>query len=457
MPIKVSCACGAAFAANDSLAGRKVKCPKCKRPISIPAATDSAAATSATRPPAPQKPKSPKASAPSAPSSGSIADMFDEEGLTGGPQQNACPSCGAVMKPEAVLCIDCGYSKQYGFKIKSQVKSDAGVASDDAHSDATRAILAKAARELDKKQEDTGIDAPLDEKEEPMWKAWLMLLAVPLLMAYMYFLFIVMGVSMARVSALASVAWETGSWELWIALVFTFGAVMLSFFGWFSVSMRVLDRDRVLGILALTIGLIFTPFVGCLGLMKWRERATGTMMLMASQWCSVLMLFSLAMYTIFKEGEYIALLPLGCLAAFATLNFAGWLIIILQAFSKKEDTVHGIFIFIFFFYGAVYAAMNIHEGKNKIGLILMCAALAALILTVVLWITIMTLPLYDLYYPEDIRPPEPEETAEGTNGEPVSQAPKPNALPLVTRYHYVQIQYGVSMAPASLASVEVPA
>ena len=32
MPIKVACQCGASFAAKDELAGKAVRCPKCKQP-----------------------------------------------------------------------------------------------------------------------------------------------------------------------------------------------------------------------------------------------------------------------------------------------------------------------------------------------------------------------------------------------------------------------------------------
>jgi hypothetical protein len=37
MPIQVTCACGARLTVRDEAAGRKVKCPKCASPVSIPA------------------------------------------------------------------------------------------------------------------------------------------------------------------------------------------------------------------------------------------------------------------------------------------------------------------------------------------------------------------------------------------------------------------------------------
>ena len=44
MPISVACRCGKAFAANDNLAGKTVKCPGCQQPLVIPAAASAGAA-----------------------------------------------------------------------------------------------------------------------------------------------------------------------------------------------------------------------------------------------------------------------------------------------------------------------------------------------------------------------------------------------------------------------------
>ncbi|MCH7727612.1 MAG: hypothetical protein IH991_14175 [Planctomycetes bacterium] len=91
MPIKVQCnSCGAGFAAKDELAGRRVACPKCKKPIVIPA-----------------------------PASGAMDDLLDEIGFgagtaTGGKQ---CPSCRATMAPNAVVCVNCSYNVQTGKRM----------------------------------------------------------------------------------------------------------------------------------------------------------------------------------------------------------------------------------------------------------------------------------------------------------------------------------------------------
>src|SRR6185436_18452823 len=101
MPIKVTCACGAAFAAKDELAGRAVKCPKCQQPLKIPAAGGA--------PAAPKKPAPAPAPGGSSLNLGSevqrgasASDAFSDVGLG---QQAAgmrpCPGCGAPLAQNA--------------------------------------------------------------------------------------------------------------------------------------------------------------------------------------------------------------------------------------------------------------------------------------------------------------------------------------------------------------------
>jgi hypothetical protein len=48
-----------------------------------------------------------------------LSDLLDEVGVkqkaTG---ENACPSCGAFLAPEAVLCVECGYNRKSGKKLQ---------------------------------------------------------------------------------------------------------------------------------------------------------------------------------------------------------------------------------------------------------------------------------------------------------------------------------------------------
>lgn len=114
MPIKVSCSCGASFAAKDELAGKTVKCPKCKEPLAIPAGV------AAPR----QTPKQPSATAPQlAPPDPAVPSIFDEAGIKAKQHTGqVCPSCYHPMKAGTVLCVHCGYSLQLGRKLEMQVQ-----------------------------------------------------------------------------------------------------------------------------------------------------------------------------------------------------------------------------------------------------------------------------------------------------------------------------------------------
>lgn len=131
MPIKVTCACGQSFAANDALAGKRVKCPKCAQPLQIPGAASAAPAKppaggaaqqqTRTQQPRPQQPS------PPAPAVDSFASVFDEVGLK--PQQaNAgpsCPNCRAPMAPGAILCVQCGFNQKLGRVMQTVTTSGA--------------------------------------------------------------------------------------------------------------------------------------------------------------------------------------------------------------------------------------------------------------------------------------------------------------------------------------------
>jgi RsiW-degrading membrane proteinase PrsW (M82 family) len=63
MPQTVSCsACSASFSAPDTLAGKSVRCPKCKQPIRIPAAANAPQPAPPVKPPAPKTPPGPDVS-----------------------------------------------------------------------------------------------------------------------------------------------------------------------------------------------------------------------------------------------------------------------------------------------------------------------------------------------------------------------------------------------------------
>src|SRR5262245_9812971 len=131
MPIKVQCACGAAFAAKDELAGRTVKCPKCQQPLAIPAAGAApVVAAVAARPAQPAAQRQMGAPLPSqaAPAQHPGGDLFAEAGLHA--QQAGmvpCPGCTNPMPVAAIVCIKCGYNKKIGRRMEV-VKQTGGAA-----------------------------------------------------------------------------------------------------------------------------------------------------------------------------------------------------------------------------------------------------------------------------------------------------------------------------------------
>ena len=86
MPIELTCGCGQRLVAKDELAGKATKCPKCGGSITVPE--------------------------PGRPSR--VLELLDEEGVYGSPE---CPNC---IPPHQVVCIECGYNKQLGQRMKTE-------------------------------------------------------------------------------------------------------------------------------------------------------------------------------------------------------------------------------------------------------------------------------------------------------------------------------------------------
>lgn len=153
MPIKADCSsCGHSFKAASKFAGKKVKCPNCKDPLTIPAATKSGASAAGKiavkcecgqkfsakpewagkkvkcpgcskpiRIPSPgAKPKSAATPPPPVPEA-SLGGLFDEVGFNteDGSAHKKCPECRAAMSDDAIICIDCGYNESTGKQMET--------------------------------------------------------------------------------------------------------------------------------------------------------------------------------------------------------------------------------------------------------------------------------------------------------------------------------------------------
>lgn len=116
MPIQIKCQCGKALAVKDQFAGKAVKCPACGKGIKVPAAGGGAAASPAVSPVV-----APSAQAIGAAAAGNpMNDLFDEEGF-GSNIAAVCPSCGAEMAAEAILCTTCGHNKTTGESVQGHL------------------------------------------------------------------------------------------------------------------------------------------------------------------------------------------------------------------------------------------------------------------------------------------------------------------------------------------------
>ncbi|HUE74267.1 MAG TPA: hypothetical protein VMP01_25525 [Pirellulaceae bacterium] len=167
MPIKVTCACGQSFAAKDELAGRTVKCPKCSRPLAIPAAGGAGAVPASPLAPQPT-------AAAAAPAAGyQPSGLFDEVGIQSTPVgTQPCPGCRAPMPMHAVVCVQCGYNLKLGRRMETmRVGADGQMG----HGSLAEAALARAAQALEEEKEE---ERKKTREGLPWWAYLVMLLGV---------------------------------------------------------------------------------------------------------------------------------------------------------------------------------------------------------------------------------------------------------------------------------------
>lgn len=84
MPVELTCICGQRLVAQDSLAGKVAKCPKCGRQVTVPQERNT------------------------------VLELLDEEGVYG---SRDCPNC---IPPHEIICVKCGYNKKLGRKMKTE-------------------------------------------------------------------------------------------------------------------------------------------------------------------------------------------------------------------------------------------------------------------------------------------------------------------------------------------------
>lgn len=133
MSIITQCgSCNKKFKAKDSMAGKRVKCPKCTSPITVPNPEPAVAASPS----------------PSASNYNPILDLLDEAGVKSTPTGPVCHNCGTEMHPTSVICVECGYNMATGEQLQTEVYEDDDDIVDTGRSDADK-IMAKAEKAID--------------------------------------------------------------------------------------------------------------------------------------------------------------------------------------------------------------------------------------------------------------------------------------------------------------------
>jgi len=150
MAIKVSCKCGQNFMAKDELEGQTMLCPKCHQPLTI-----TKGARKETQ----------------HPNAGGLADLLEEAGVkeVKGPR---CPKCSAPLKPEAVLCVACGFELQSGKRLKG---ASVRIAGERGHAEVAQVLLAQAA---DRIKEDKLEEIKTRKQGLPAWVYFLALVGL---------------------------------------------------------------------------------------------------------------------------------------------------------------------------------------------------------------------------------------------------------------------------------------
>lgn len=159
MPISAQCdSCSAKLKVRDELAGKRVKCPKCQKPFRIPGQAKAPQPTPARKPAAAAAAARTKPSAaddyslappevPAPRSHNPLLDLLDEAGVESAARGAVCINCGADLKPQAIICVECGYNNETGKQLETTVVRD-NEAIEEGKSDADR-MLAKAEKEID--------------------------------------------------------------------------------------------------------------------------------------------------------------------------------------------------------------------------------------------------------------------------------------------------------------------
>ena len=137
MAIKAHCeSCGTSFKAKDEFAGKRVKCPKCGDPMTVPnksLALERRQTTAVT----------------TAAAHNPLLDLLDEAGVEAVPKGPICENCGIEVAPDAVVCVACGFNMATGLSLETESYEDEEEAYGNEELSDAEKIMAKAEREIE--------------------------------------------------------------------------------------------------------------------------------------------------------------------------------------------------------------------------------------------------------------------------------------------------------------------
>ena len=265
MPISATCECGKQVKVKDELAGKRVKCPGCGKPLQIPSASapqstatgDSIAVScqcgkkiAAPAKFAGKSVKCPQCSQPlkiplPEQDDNGIGDLLDDVGVRQSQTGVRCPQCGADMKADAVLCIECGMNVETGKRLKQNIDiRESGPLG-----------VAKAAKSAKGKGSDVPTNIPPQALSLAKWLHGLGVLNIVLP------LLAVAGLSIMAYG-LASQVEEMGM-EASPALLFAylpFVIISLVFSVPFFIAERFVKQGKMIGrVIAIVLGVIYLP------------------------------------------------------------------------------------------------------------------------------------------------------------------------------------------------------
>ncbi|MEQ8790865.1 MAG: hypothetical protein RIC55_31675 [Pirellulaceae bacterium] len=294
MPIKVTCQCGQSFAAKDEMAGKTVRCPKCKQPLKIPGG--------ASRPTSPSAPQSAQPRGVPAAPANDLGDLFDEIGLAP-PEPTAtghpCPSCGQPMRPGAVLCVNCGFNLQTGQRVASDAPQTAAKPKDaeEGHgAAAAEEMIAKASKELS----ETPISAEgtdFGEGTNPI--AWVVALCLPLLLGVAVFAIAMWGTYFQYYMEFIGTGIEKGDYLLITLALLSICLTATLMTAWFRIVFIALEENILWGLLCILVCGIAVPVYG---IIRWQKCLSWVITFLVCAVLSVpLLIVQFAMFAFYRS------------------------------------------------------------------------------------------------------------------------------------------------------------